>query len=66
MASIAGAARRSMPQRSIRVLVSPTPITFAERRSVLQVLEQHGAVEVFRMTPVRIARRHADTRRTKS
>ncbi|KND89752.1 hypothetical protein TOPH_05640 [Tolypocladium ophioglossoides CBS 100239] len=51
MTSIASAARRSMPQRSIRILVSPTPMTFAERRSVLQVLEQHGAVEVFKMTP---------------
>ncbi|PNY22584.1 Uncharacterized protein TCAP_07092 [Tolypocladium capitatum] len=51
MASIAGAARRSMSQRSIRILVSPTPITFAERRAVLQVLEQHGPVDVFKMTP---------------
>ncbi|RCI08976.1 hypothetical protein L249_5033, partial [Ophiocordyceps polyrhachis-furcata BCC 54312] len=27
------------------------PITFAERRAVLHVLEQHGAVQMFRMTP---------------
>ena len=39
--------------RGIRVLVYPTPITFAERRSVLQVLEQYGPIETFRMTPVR-------------
>ncbi|KAG8417997.1 hypothetical protein J3458_005443 [Metarhizium acridum] len=45
------ARRRSIPERSIRVLVSPTPVTFAERRSVLQVLEQYGPVEVFKMTP---------------
>ncbi|KHN99394.1 uncharacterized protein MAM_03092 [Metarhizium album ARSEF 1941] len=45
------ARRRSLPERSIRVLVSPTPVTFAERRSVLQVLEQYGPVEVFKMTP---------------
>ncbi|ODA80205.1 hypothetical protein RJ55_03163 [Drechmeria coniospora] len=51
MASIGSAARRTLPERSIRILVSPTPISFAERRSVLQVLEQHGRVEVFRMTP---------------
>ncbi|POR39175.1 Uncharacterized protein TPAR_00641 [Tolypocladium paradoxum] len=63
MASIAGAARRSVSQRSIRVLVSPTPITFAERRSVLQVLEQHGPVEVFRMTPVRFAPCRPDVQR---
>ncbi|KFG83784.1 hypothetical protein MANI_009407 [Metarhizium anisopliae] len=43
--------RRSIPERSIRVLVSPAPVTFAERRSVLQVLEQYGSVEVFKMTP---------------
>ncbi|KJZ79591.1 hypothetical protein HIM_01060 [Hirsutella minnesotensis 3608] len=47
----AGIVRRSMADRSLRVLVSPTPMTFAERRSVLQALEQHGPVEVFRMTP---------------
>ncbi|GAB0134977.1 hypothetical protein EsDP_00003329 [Epichloe bromicola] len=48
---ISTVARRSIAERSIRVLVSPTPITFAERRSVLQVLEQYGPVEVFKMTP---------------
>lgn len=50
MAAAASQAPRSM--RSIRVLVTPTPLNFAERRSVLQVLEQHGPVEVFRMTQV--------------
>lgn len=57
MAAIGNAARqvrdRVLGERSIRVLVTPTPITFAERRSVLQVLEQYGPVEFFRMTPVR-------------
>ncbi|KAG6026798.1 hypothetical protein E4U40_001864 [Claviceps sp. LM458 group G5] len=51
MQSVASTARRVIAERSIRVLVSPTPITFAERRSVLQVLEQYGPIEVFRMTP---------------
>ncbi|KAG6058954.1 hypothetical protein E4U17_007288 [Claviceps sp. LM77 group G4] len=52
MQSVASTARRAIAaERSIRVLVSPTPITFAERRSVLQVLEQYGPIEVFRMTP---------------
>ncbi|PTB69766.1 hypothetical protein BBK36DRAFT_1188409 [Trichoderma citrinoviride] len=55
MASIGNAARqvrdRVLSERSIRVLVTPTPITFAERRSVLQVLEQYGPVEFFKMTP---------------
>ncbi|KAL7814682.1 hypothetical protein V8C44DRAFT_37604 [Trichoderma aethiopicum] len=55
MAAIGNAARqvrdRVLGERSIRVLVTPTPITFAERRSVLQVLEQYGPVEFFRMTP---------------
>ncbi|KAL7936948.1 hypothetical protein V8C35DRAFT_277449 [Trichoderma chlorosporum] len=55
MAAVGNAARqirdRALRERSIRVLVSPTPISFAERRSVLQVLEQYGPVEVFQMTP---------------
>lgn len=51
MASAPHAFWRSMRERSIRVLVTPTPVTFAERRTVLQVLEQHGPVEVFKMTP---------------
>ncbi|OAA46082.1 hypothetical protein NOR_02835 [Metarhizium rileyi] len=52
MASAITIARRcSIAERSIRVLVSPTPVTFAERRSVLHVLEQYGPVEVFKMTP---------------
>lgn len=55
MQSVASTARRAIAERSIRVLVSPTPITFAERRSVLQVLEQYGPIEVFRMTPVSLS-----------
>ncbi|PNP53074.1 hypothetical protein THARTR1_06284 [Trichoderma harzianum] len=55
MATVGNAARqirdRALRERSIRVLVSPTPISFAERRSVLQVLEQYGPVEFFKMTP---------------
>ncbi|KAJ6443188.1 putative NADH-ubiquinone oxidoreductase 18 kDa subunit [Purpureocillium lavendulum] len=51
MAFVSRASRSSMRERSIRVLVSPTPVTFAERRSVLQVLEQYGPVDVFRMAP---------------
>ncbi|KAL7942170.1 hypothetical protein V8C42DRAFT_159928 [Trichoderma barbatum] len=55
MAAVGNAARqirdRALRERSIRVLVSPTPISFAERRSVLQVLEQYGPVEFFKMTP---------------
>ncbi|KAG5983633.1 hypothetical protein E4U55_007621 [Claviceps digitariae] len=49
MRSAASFARRPLAERSIRVLVSPAPITFAERRSVLQALEQYGPVEVFQM-----------------
>ncbi|CAH0053213.1 unnamed protein product [Clonostachys solani] len=41
----------SYRDRSLRVLVAPTPVTFAERRSILQVLEQHGPIEVFKRTP---------------
>ncbi|PTB39033.1 hypothetical protein M441DRAFT_29327 [Trichoderma asperellum CBS 433.97] len=55
MAAVGNVARqlrdRTLRERSIRVLVSPTPITFAERRSVLQVLEQYGPVEFFKMLP---------------
>ncbi|KAK5987223.1 hypothetical protein PT974_11347 [Cladobotryum mycophilum] len=55
MASVGNGARqikdRALSARSIRVLVTPTPITFAERRSILQVLEQYGAVEMFKMPP---------------
>ncbi|PHH90524.1 hypothetical protein CDD83_3390 [Cordyceps sp. RAO-2017] len=42
---------RPMAERTLRVLVSPTPLTFAERRSVLQVLELHGPIEFFKMAP---------------
>lgn len=56
MAAVGNVARqlrdRTLRERSIRVLVSPTPITFAERRSILQVLEQYGPVEFFKMLPV--------------
>ena len=52
MAAAVRLARRPVADRSIRILVSPTPVTFTERRSVLQVLEQYGQVEVFQMTPV--------------
>lgn len=41
-----------MYKRSIRVMVSPAPATFAERRSILQVLERYGPVDMFRMSPV--------------
>ncbi|KAF4584123.1 pal1-like protein [Ophiocordyceps camponoti-floridani] len=43
--------RQCFSSRTIRVLVSPTPVTFTERRAVLQVLEKHGAIQMFRMTP---------------
>jgi hypothetical protein len=33
-------------------MVSPAPATFAERRSILQVLEQYGPVDVFKKSPV--------------
>ncbi|KOS20091.1 hypothetical protein ESCO_006151 [Escovopsis weberi] len=55
MASAGNGARQikglRMNARSLRVLVTPTPITFAERRSVLQVLEQFGPIEMFKMSP---------------
>ncbi|PHH73806.1 hypothetical protein CDD82_5261 [Ophiocordyceps australis] len=37
--------------RSLSILVTPTPITLTERRAVLQVLEQHGRVDFFKMAP---------------
>jgi hypothetical protein len=42
----------SLGARSVRVLVRPSPITFSERRAVLEVLQNHGPIEMFRMTPV--------------
>ncbi|KAL6906927.1 hypothetical protein GGI43DRAFT_246004 [Trichoderma evansii] len=55
MAAVGNVARqlrdRALRKRSIRVFVSPVPITFAERRSILQVLEQYGPVEFFKMLP---------------
>jgi hypothetical protein len=41
-----------LAQRSLRILVSPPPVTFAERRSVLHALEQHGRMVHFKGTPV--------------
>lgn len=38
--------------RTLRVVVDPTPQTFAERRSVLQALKQSGQIEVFKANPV--------------
>ncbi|OAA72689.1 hypothetical protein LEL_08473 [Akanthomyces lecanii RCEF 1005] len=37
-----------LASRSIRVMISPTPSTFAERRSILQVLKKYGHIDVFR------------------
>ncbi|PHH62347.1 hypothetical protein CDD81_7209 [Ophiocordyceps australis] len=37
--------------RSLSILVTPTPLTLTERRSVLQVLEQHGRVDFFKLAP---------------
>lgn len=47
------AVNRSWAKRSLRILVEPAPVTFAERRSVLQVLQQKGPIEVFTVVPVR-------------
>ncbi|QGI64449.1 hypothetical protein CEK26_008403 [Fusarium fujikuroi] len=38
-------------KRSIRLYVSPAPVNFAERRSVLGALEQYGQVEFFKLMP---------------
>ncbi|KAF5559170.1 uncharacterized protein FTJAE_11760 [Fusarium tjaetaba] len=38
-------------KRSIRLFVSPAPVNFAERRSVLRALEQYGPVEFFKLMP---------------
>ncbi|KAM0668389.1 hypothetical protein ACQRIU_001951 [Beauveria bassiana] len=37
-----------LASRSIRIMISPTPSTFAERRSILQVLKKYGHVDTFR------------------
>ncbi|KAM0420860.1 hypothetical protein ACHAPT_011390 [Fusarium lateritium] len=37
--------------RSISIAVTPSPVTFAERRSILKLLEQHGPVEFFKVIP---------------
>lgn len=47
-------ARQSLMGRSVTVHAFPPPISFAERRSILQVLQQHGPVEVFKLIPVSI------------
>lgn len=39
---------RSLPARTLSIVCRPAPITFPERRAVLQVLKQHGDIEVFR------------------
>lgn len=43
---------RPLWDRSLRILVHPIPLTFRERRAILQVLEDVGPVEVFRQDPV--------------
>ncbi|KAM3510481.1 hypothetical protein MY11210_005883 [Beauveria gryllotalpidicola] len=37
-----------LASRSIRIMISPTPSTFAERCSILQVLKKYGQVDTFR------------------
>ncbi|KAI5462405.1 hypothetical protein BGZ63DRAFT_423663 [Mariannaea sp. PMI_226] len=52
--SVANAVKRatkSCSPRSISIAVSPTPVSFAERRSVLQVLERYGRIEFFKLIP---------------
>ncbi|KAJ6784291.1 hypothetical protein PWT90_06421 [Aphanocladium album] len=39
---------RRLAGRSIRVMISPTPSTFTERRLILQVLKKYGHIDVFR------------------
>ncbi|RSL38649.1 hypothetical protein CEP53_014697 [Fusarium sp. AF-6] len=52
MASAARALRvEERAARSISIAVSPPPVTLAERRSILQLLEKHGPVEYFRAIP---------------
>lgn len=48
-------------KRSIRLYVSPAPVNFAERRSVLRALEQYGPVEFFKLMPVWLISNCADT-----
>ncbi|KAF4965199.1 hypothetical protein FZEAL_10791 [Fusarium zealandicum] len=49
--SVAVRARGELAERSISISVRPPPVTFAERRSILQALEQHGPVEFFKPVP---------------
>ncbi|OAA57670.1 hypothetical protein ISF_06911 [Cordyceps fumosorosea ARSEF 2679] len=37
-----------LASRSIRIMISPAPATFAERHSILQVLKKYGAVDIFK------------------
>ncbi|ATY66126.1 hypothetical protein A9K55_001334 [Cordyceps militaris] len=37
-----------LANRSLRIMISPAPATFAERRSILQVLQKYGPVDIFR------------------
>jgi hypothetical protein len=48
----AASVRFSLEARSLNVVVRPHPVTFAERRSVLQILKQHGDIETFKMMTV--------------
>ena len=52
MANLVKELRDTMSLRSVRVLVSPTPVTFAERRSVLALLQKSGPIEHFKMVQV--------------
>jgi hypothetical protein len=45
---------QSMAQRTLAISVYPSPTNFAERRSILQVLEQYGQVDFFKSLPVSI------------
>lgn len=44
-----------MMQRTLAISVYPSPTNFAERRSILQVLEQYGQVDFFKSLPVSIS-----------
>lgn len=43
---------RRLAPRSIRIMISPSPSTFAERRSILQVLKQYGKIDTFKREDV--------------
>ncbi|CAM1500700.1 Fc.00g098620.m01.CDS01 [Cosmosporella sp. VM-42] len=42
------AAMKAMRERTLSITVNPPPVGFAERRSILHVLQQHGVVEFFK------------------